>query len=498
MSRDAPARIAPEDKVPVVQKVGYGLGTFHDMWGHWLYPGMAYQVFNIYLGVSPALIARALFINRLFDAVSDPVFGWASDNTRTRFGRRRPYILVGSTLAGIALPFLFCVQPGWSEMAYFWFMLASSAVFIPLMSCFYMPYQSLGAELTPDYHERTSVYSFRFAIQKIPELALMFGAQFTTMMVWVGATRTPVFHRIKLLFTSAAAWKSAVDEKPDILLGAQVYFAILGGLMVLAGIGVFALTRERYYGKLAINQRKISIGETLGKALSCRPFRFQLVMNVTFQMGTSMVGTLGYYDTVYYVCNGDVARGAAWNTGMGISGMILGFIGIPVFGSVARRIGKINAMASVFVTAIAVYVASWWFYDPAHPALQLAASGFIAFINAGFNMLEGSIFADVMDYDELETGQRREGAFSACKSWIMKFGMALGALASGEILAGTGFDAKLGSAQTPHSLFMIRLLLATVPIVGLVLAILAVSRLTLTEKAMQEVRRRLEERRGAV
>src|SRR5271165_2334528 len=134
--RQASPSTAVGDKVPVVQKLGYGLGTFHDMWGHWLYPSMAYQVFNISLGVSPALVARALFLNRIFDAVSDPLFGWLSDNTRTRFGRRRPYILVGSTLAGLALPLLFLVKPGWSEMGYFWFMLASSAVFIPMMSCF--------------------------------------------------------------------------------------------------------------------------------------------------------------------------------------------------------------------------------------------------------------------------------------------------------------------------------------------------------------------------
>lgn len=138
---------APEDRVPVVQKIGYGLGTFIDMWGHWLYPGLANQVFNIYLGVSPALVGLALMINRLFDAVSDPVFGWLSDNTRTRFGRRRPYILVGSILAGLGLPLLFFVTPGWGathlrlaslsfEVSnYFWFMLVSSALYIPVMSC---------------------------------------------------------------------------------------------------------------------------------------------------------------------------------------------------------------------------------------------------------------------------------------------------------------------------------------------------------------------------
>ena len=498
MSSATPPRIAPEDKVPVAQKLGYGLGTFHDMWGHWLYPGMAYQVFNIFLGVSPALVGAALLINRLFDAMSDPLFGWLSDNTRTRFGRRRPYILVGSILAGIALPTLFFVKPGWSERAYFGFMLASSGLFIPLMSCFYMPYQSLGAELTPDYHERTNVYSFRFAIQKLPEVALFYAAQFTTLTIWVGATNANVAGRVKRLFTEAAAWQPAVSEKPNILIGAQVYCAILGILMIVAGVALFALVRERYYGKLAKKQERISIRDTLYRTLSNRPFRLQLLMVLAFQMGTSMVGALGYYDTVYYVCKGDVALGARWNFLMGIAGMVLGLVGIPVYGLISRVFGKTRAMICVLLTAIAVYVGTFWFYDPDFPALQLLASGFIAFINAGFNMLEGSIGADVMDYDELESGMRREGAFSACKSWIMKVGMALGAGASGGILSWTGFDAKLGAGQTVHALFMIRFLLALIPIVGLVLAAMAISRFPLTQPRMAEIRRQLEGRRGTV
>src|SRR3954447_22796166 len=80
----------PEDKVPVPQKLAYGLGTLHDMWGHWLYPNIGFQVFNIFLGVAPWLIGLALFVNRLFNAISDPLFGWLSDNTRSRWGRRRP------------------------------------------------------------------------------------------------------------------------------------------------------------------------------------------------------------------------------------------------------------------------------------------------------------------------------------------------------------------------------------------------------------------------
>ena len=159
---------AAEDRVPTAQKVAYGLGSCHDMWGHWLYPNVAPMVFNIYLGVPVALVTSALTFNRLFDAISDPVLGRLSDNTRTRFGRRRPYLLFGGVLAGVGLPMLFFVGPGWSDLAYFWFILGSSAIFIPVMSSFNMAYQSLGTEMTPDYNERTSLFTFKTAIQKLP------------------------------------------------------------------------------------------------------------------------------------------------------------------------------------------------------------------------------------------------------------------------------------------------------------------------------------------
>jgi GPH family glycoside/pentoside/hexuronide:cation symporter len=463
------------DRVPLKQKLGYGLGALVDLWGHWLYPGLAFHVFNVFLGVAPGLISTVQMIKIFIDAASDAVFGWLSDNTRTRFGRRRPYILVGGVLAGLGLPLLFAVGRGWTDAQYFMFMLATTALYVPVMSCFNMPWLSLGSEMTPDYHERTSVQATRNLMQKAPELAMFFAAQFTTLAIFNDA-----------------------HGKPDILRGAQTYCTMLGAVMVVASIVVFLSVRERYYDKL-VNHRqgRIPFADTLWRTLRCRPFRQVLAMMLAYGIGTAMVSALGYYNTLYYVCRGDVALGTKWNTGMGASGMVFGLVGIPFFSGLARRYGKRNALAVVFALAICAFVGDWWLYDPAHPALQLLACGFVAFTGAGFWTLYGSTVADVVDYDELETGKRREGSFAACQAWISKFGIALGAGASGWILQLTGFDSKL-PAQSEHAIFMIRILLSSIPVIGLVIALVAILRFKLTEERMHEIRALLEARRGTV
>jgi GPH family glycoside/pentoside/hexuronide:cation symporter len=313
-------------------------------------------------------------------------------------------------------------------------------------------------------------------VQKLPEVAMFFAAAFITLEMFNDTT-----------------------GKPNILRGAQVYTMILGAIMIVVGIVVFSVVRERYYDKVVSKkQQKISITETIYKTLRCRPFRAQLAMALAYGMGTSMVGSLGYYATVYYVCRGDVALGSKWNFGMGLSNMVLGLAGIPFFAFIAHRIGKRYGMMCVQVMAIAVFIGTWWFYNRTYIWMQLFASGLISFTGAGFWVLYGSIGADVIDFDELETGKRREGAFQACQSWIMKVGMALGIGGSGFVLRATGFDASLEGAQSEHTLTMIRIYLAGIPVVGLLIALFFLSRFGLTQSKMMEIRQELEARRGKV
>ena len=526
---------AVEDKIPIGQKIAFGFGSTLDMWGNWLYPGLVWPVFNIFLGVPPWLISLALCMNRLVDAFADPFIGWMSDNTRSRWGRRRPYILVGALLAGIGLPGLVWVSPGWSSSYmfgteipnYFWYMAASSAIYIVCVSLYNVPYQSLGAELTPDARERTSLFSYRTAIQRIPEIAMFTAAAFSTSKVWSGATKDDVMDRLGLLFSRTGHWFGELfsslfsldlskagalmgnifgwgtpmpgDAPVNTLLGAQVYTVILGSIMIVGAIMVFLFVKERYYNSVvARKQEKVQIGETIWKTLKCRPFRANLTMGFAYAMGTSMVGTLGYYATVYYVCKGDVSVGSLWNTLMGLANSFIGVLGVPVFAALSYRLGKRGGMMCVQLSAMAVFVATWWLYTPSIVWLQVLASGLIAFTGSGFWMLYGSIGADIIDYDELEHGKRREGAFTSSGMWIMKVGQAIGIGCSGVVLSATGFEAALGGNQSASAIFNIRLYLAVIPVIGLAVALAFLSRYGLTDKKVAEIRTQLEARRGKV
>lgn len=484
-SSEEPAPASGHEPISVPEKLAYGLGVTNDIWGNWLYHSMAWPVFNIFLGVSPTLVSSALMANRLIDAVTDPLFGWLSDNARTRWGRRRPFILVGSVLAGILLPGLFFfVSPDWEQPTgawhqnpYFWYMVVSSSLLICAVSCFNMAYQSLGAELTPDYHQRTSVFAYKNVIQRIIDLAMFGAAAFITL----------------------SYFNDPDTGEPDMLRGARVYTTVLGAVMIMIGVLVFACVKERYYGKVvAGRQGKVSVLASLGLALKCRPFRATLVMNLAYGLGTCMVGALGYYLTVYYVCHGDVALGSKWSFGMGFANMGGALLGVPLAAGVARHLDKRLALTLILLAGILIYVASWWLYNPAIPVLQLAASGSIAFLSASFGMLLASIGADIVDYDELETGMRREGAFTACSSWITKLGGALGVGLTGFVLAATGFDADLKGAQSPETIQNMRVLFFAIPVGGLLVALIALTRLGLTEQGMVEIRAKLESRRGEV
>ena len=470
------------DRLPIPTKLFYGLGTAVDMWGIWLYPSVAFAVFNMYLGVSPWLVGLALTLIRVFDAIVDPVIGWVSDNLRTRHGRRRPFILIAGILSGLLLPIMFWVSPDWVNIKFlgvsvvFWYMLGSNMIYIPIISAFTVPYYSLSNEMTPDYEERTSIMAYRSMAQKVSELGNFYALRFTNL-AWFLIPGT---------------------GQKNTLLGLKVYSSILGLVMAVFAVIIFFKVKERYYEKVVVKvTEKISILSSYGETLRCKPFRQMVIVGAAFIIGTSMVGSLGYYATVFYVAAGDKIVGDNWQFFMGIAFMLGGVIGVPLLATLAHHIGKRHAVVVACCIGILGYGGSWFLYTPKIIWLQTIASGLMGMAAASLWMLHSSIGADIIDYDELNTKERREGSFTACASYILKLGNSLGYFFSGLILSWVGFTWKL-KVQTPETIFGIRASLAFLPIAGMIIAIIFVLRMPLTKQRSAEIRRELEERRGTV
>ena len=142
------------------------------------------------------------------------------------------------------------------------------------------------------------------------------------------------------------------------------------------------------------------------------------------------------------------------------------------------------------------YALKWVCYDPAIPMLVILPAPLLAFGLGGLFTLMPSMVADIVDVDELETFERREGMFGSIFWWVVKLGMAAALAGGGYLLNATGFDVALGGAQTESAIFLMRLFDAGIPIVASAIAIWAVVTFPITEAKAHEVRMELERRRG--
>jgi len=463
------------DKLPTKSKLAYAMGGTTDIFGHWLYNGMANPVFNGYFGLSPSKVSLVLFITRLVDAFTDPYFGWLSDNTRSRWGRRRPFILVGSLLAGLTLPLLFLGSTDWTPTNIFYFMLISATLYAPIISAYNMPYQSLGSELTPDYHERTTVMGWKAVTQKISGMLLGWGLWFATLP----------------MFTDPAT------GKPNMAIGAACAAAIAGLIMIVSGLMNFFFVKERYYEK-AQKQERVGFSKMF-TTFQCRPYLILLGTAFVYAIPTGLVGSLGYYATTYYVLKGDMHAAGTFTGYGGAAYAIFGVAGIPVATFLSRRLGKKRALSYTLAAGLVAFGSAWWLYTPSNPWLSVLCTGLNGFSATGLWVILPSMCVDVVDYDELSSGKRREGAYNSTFSWVLKVGMSLSMLVVGPLLDNvTGFDVKLGGAQSPETFLWIRALFTGIPVAALLIAFLLIQLFPLTPEKMQELREQLEARRGTV
>ena len=474
---------SPADRIPVHQKLVYGLGAFVNNLLAAASGGMMI-VLNLGLGMNPALVGLLGALPRLTDAFTDPIMGYISDNTRTRWGRRRPYIFVGAILSGLTFALLWHLPEGRSESFYFWYFLIGSIIFYLAYTVFATPWVALGYELTPDYHERTR---------------LMGVQNFMGQLAYVVAPWFLLFMQNRAIF----------DDMVDGAAGLAVIIAV-----VVAVVGVLpALFLRERFRDLAVAEvrehRAADTGSALvrnlsgffrGCAVTLRSKPFVKLCVATFLVfnGFMLVSSFQFYVIIYYVFGGDTVRGAEYAGWAGTVQSLATFCVIALVTWLGTRIGKKRVFHLAIGVSMIGYALKWVCYDPTNPWLVVAPAPLLAFGLGGLFTVMPSMIADVVDLDELQTHERREGMYGSIFWWVVKLGMAAALAAGGLLLNATGFDVALAGNQSEHTITMMRLCDALLPFVASGIAIWVIATFPITEQRAHEVRLQLEARRGKV
>jgi GPH family glycoside/pentoside/hexuronide:cation symporter len=463
---------APEDRIPLRQKSAYATGMFVNNLQAAALPAMV-VILNLGLGMNPFLVGLIAAIPRAFDAISDPLVGYVSDHTHTRWGRRRPYILVGAILSGLVFALMWQLPEGHSESFYFWVFLGASILFFLTYTLYATPFVAFGYEMTADYHERTRLHTF---------------ANTVGQLVWLGV---PWFYAI---MANQDLFRNTVH-------GARTLAIAVGVAVVVLGVVPAIVCRERHMPAPTAGRRKGVLANTLSFlkgiriTFKCRPFVKICAATFLVFNGYQLGFSFSLYVMIYYLFGGDDSR----------AGQLLGWFGtltaaatlvvIPLTGWLATRIGKRRTFLITISISLVGYALKWVGYNPDHPYWLLVAAPFVAFGVGSLFTLMGSMIADVCDHDELETSQRREGVFGAIYWWMVKVGMALAGLLTGIMLNASGFAVEL-EAQPEKTLFLLRVFDVAVPLVTSALAIVIMLTYPITERRAYEIRAELERRRG--
>jgi len=475
---------APEDRIPFHLKLIYGLGAFINNLLAAAIGGMMI-VLNLGLGMNPALVGLLSALPRLFDAFIDPVMGYISDNTRSRWGRRRPYIFAGAIVAGVALALLWQLPRGESESFYFWYFLAGSMIFYVGYTIYAAPWVALGYELTPDYHERTR---------------LMGVQNFVGQLAYVVA---PWF----LLIMQS---KTYFDDMVD---GAAGLAILIGAVTIAIGILPAIFLRERFQDlpagaaptrqgqpesmPSALARHSIEFFSGFGLTLKSGPFFRLCVATFLIFNGFMLVSSFQFYVIIYYVFRGDKVLGAEYAGYVGTLGAISTFVVIFIVTWLGTKVGKRQALLVSIGLSMIGYALKWVCYDPDMPWLMLLPAPFLAFGLGALFTLMPSMISDVVDVDELTTYQRREGMYGAVFWWVVKLGMAAALAGGGFLLNATGFDVALEGSQTARAIVLMRLFDAFLPFITSGVALWAIVSFPITEERAYATRLELERRRGS-
>ena len=468
------------NKVPLGQKIAFGLGM------------LANQMFPAALGIFMVVLVQNLgfpgwmwgiiyFFPRIFDSFTDPIMGFISDNTKSKWGRRRQYVFIGAIVMGISFAIMWqlYIDSGVDyNFAYFMFW---SFIFYLGLTIFSVPYVAMGYEMSDNFHERTSIMAV---------------AQWIGQWAWVIA---PWFWVI-MYINGDDGW-FATSEEATRTLAIWVGIILMFVAMVPALFIKSKSTLDEDYADLSLSNIKGSFKEIkLGfqEALKIKPFRKLCISTFLIFNAFNTVATFTFFVIVYQLFNGDAeaANAGYWPSLFGCLGALsTTFIVIPIVTRMSRKLGKRNAFLWSQGISIIGYILLWFLLIPGKPYMFIFALPFFSFGIGSLFTLMMSMTSDVIDLDELNTGKRREGIFGAIYWWMVKFGFAIAGALSGVILSVIGFQEGIASTEQEGAIIGLRVFFSGFPILGTLIAMWIMRDYDLTEEKAVEISAKLAKRK---
>ncbi|MEZ4216551.1 MAG: MFS transporter [Myxococcota bacterium] len=404
------------------------------------------------LHVAPVAIGAILLGARVWDAVSDPIVGNLSDRTRSRFGRRRPWLVASVLPIAVGIAMIWSPPAALEGSALTAWMAAAILVFYTAITIFSVPYYSLGAELSPDYHERSRVFAFQQGF--MIAATLLAGVLASGVLEWADDPR-------------AAARAMAV-----------------GVALLMAGTIAVCVGRVRERAALAPRAERRLV-RAMRDVFANPHARLLYLTYVIETAGTAAIGSVAAYYTDH------VLQAASYLPFFLAFYVVPGLALIPLVLRVSRRVGKVRAwQASLCLQAVAflalatLSAGDFWI-----------ACAFVAFLSVGATagqVLAPSVQSDVVDWDELATGERKEGAYFATRNFFLKVAYGFGPLTLGVVFHATGSDGA--EVVTEGAILGMRVLIGVMPAIGALLGALVLTRFRLTEAEHARIRAAIEER----
>lgn len=403
--------------------------------------GLAWTVipiFNLGYGVNAFWLGVALFVPRVIDVLTDPVMGVISDRTRTRFGRRRPYIFVGALLmAGL---FALLWMPPFGKL--------DPAATVAAAQAAGTPASFLGLPPLPSGDELKlllwvggiyTLVTLAYTVFSVPYIA--FGYEFTR--------NTDVMTRVmasRLYFTTLAGfgvtwlYSIAVSDRfgGDETVGMRTVGLFVAAAVVLTGIIPALVCTEA--APVERPREKFALRNIVRATLGNRAFVLVMGAMLIFVVALYTSGVMGTHINIYYVAQGDKQLGARLGA---ISGNIMiacNLIGMALMAYVSSRLSKRRVALACFGLIFlgnASYLLTW---NPQYPHLQYISAVIIGFGGSGIWLMLDSMIGDVAKDDEARHGRPREGIFGASKSFMFKIAIAITSLTGAYVLNLSGFD----------------------------------------------------------